>query len=427
MNKQTKLLTVAVALLGNLNLAAATSTADKPTGSFPSTPTAKRLPLVHGAIAVNAQDNRNVQAKGRITDQEGEPIVGASVIQKGTKNATVTDIDGNFTLDVPTGSMLVVSYIGYAEQTVTASANMNITLKSNVEKLDEVVVVGYGIQKKVNVIGSIASVDSKALESRGVADVSNMLTGQMSGVTITQNSGNPGQDGGTIRVRGVGSFGASPDPLVLIDGMPGNFYELMPADIESISVLKDASSAAIYGSRAANGVVLITTKRGAMGHTKVTYNGSVGLSKAVALPQMAHSYEYAEYLNMAIGKENFSQEAIRKFRDGSDPDNYADENMIEKLLGGHAFQTKHELSVNGGNQNITYALSAGYLRQDGLLKNNYMDKYTGRANIGLKFNDKLKLDVRLAGAVKDRNEPSTPGPLDFDGVKSVLQRGRKEP
>ena len=129
----------------------------------------------------------------------------------------------------------------------------------------------------------------------------------------------------------------------------------MPADIESISVLKDASSAAIYGSRAANGVVLITTKRGAMGHTKVTYNGSMGLSKAVALPQMAHSYEYAEYLNMAIGKENFSQEAIHKFRDGSDPDNYADENMIEKLLGGHAFQTKHELSVNGGNQNITYA------------------------------------------------------------------------
>ena len=143
--------------------------------------------------------------------------------------------------------MLVVSYIGYAEQTVTASSNMNITLKSNVEKLDEVVVVGYGTQKKVNVIGSIASVDSKTLESRGVADVSNMLTGQMSGVTITQNSGNPGQDGGTIRVRGVGSFGAPPDPLVLIDGMPGNFYELMPADIESISVLKDASSAAIYG------------------------------------------------------------------------------------------------------------------------------------------------------------------------------------
>ena len=427
MNKQTKLLTVAVALLGNLNLAAATSTSDKPTGTFPSTPTAKRLPLVHGTIAVNAQDNRNVQAKGRITDQEGEPIVGASVIQKGTKNATVTDIDGSFTLNVPTGSMLVVSYIGYAEQTVTASSNMNITLKSNVEKLDEVVVVGYGIQKKVNVIGSIASVDSKALESRGVADVSNMLTGQMSGVTITQNSGNPGQDGGTIRVRGVGSFGASPDPLVLIDGMPGNFYELMPADIESISVLKDASSAAIYGSRAANGVVLITTKRGAMGHTKVTYNGSVGLSKAVALPQMAHSYEYAEYLNMAIGKENFSQEAIRKFRDGSDPDNYADENMIEKLLGGHAFQTKHELSVNGGNQNITYALSAGYLRQDGLLKNNYMDKYTGRANIGLKFNDKLKLDVRLAGAVKDRNEPSTPGPLDFDGVESIIQQALRFP
>ena len=427
MNKQTKLLTVIVALLGNLNLTAATTVASKPTGAFSSASTAKLLPNGHASTAANKQDGRNLLAKGRITDQDGEPIVGASVVQKGTKNATITDLDGNFSLNVPPGSVLVVSYIGFAEQTVTASTNLNITLKSNIEKLDEVVVVGYGTQKKVNVIGSIASIDSKSLESRGAADVSNMLTGQMSGVTITQNSGNPGQDAGKIRVRGVGSFGASPDPLVLIDGMPGNFYELMPADIESISVLKDASSAAIYGSRAANGVVLITTKKGKAGQTRVTYNGAVGFSKAVALPQMAHSYEYAEFLNMAIGKENFSQEAIKKYRDGSDPDNYADENMIEELLGGHAFQTKHELSVNGGNQNITYALSAGYLRQNGLLRNNYMDKYTGRANIGLTFNDKLKLDVRLAGAVKDRNEPSTPGPLDFDGVQSIIQQALRFP
>ena len=427
MNKQTKLLTVIVALLGNLNLTAATTVASKPTGAFSSASTAKLLPNGHASTAANKQDGRNLLAKGRITDQDGEPIVGASVVQKGTKNTTITDLDGNFSLNVPPGSVLVVSYIGFAEQTVTASTNLNITLKSNIEKLDEVVVVGYGTQKKVNVIGSIASIDSKSLESRGAADVSNMLTGQMSGVTITQNSGNPGQDAGKIRVRGVGSFGASPDPLVLIDGMPGNFYELMPADIESISVLKDASSAAIYGSRAANGVVLITTKKGKAGQTRVTYNGAVGFSKAVALPQMAHSYEYAEFLNMAIGKENFSQEAIKKYRDGSDPDNYADENMIEELLGGHAFQTKHELSVNGGNQNITYALSAGYLRQNGLLRNNYMDKYTGRANIGLTFNDKLKLDVRLAGAVKDRNEPSTPGPLDFDGVQSIIQQALRFP
>ena len=165
--------------------------------------------------------------------------------------------------------------------------------------------VGYGSQKKVNVIGSIASVDSKTLESRATADVSNMLTGQLSGVTITQGSGNPGQDAGTIRVRGVGSFGATPDPLVLVDGLPGSLSDLTPSDIENISVLKDASSAAIYGSRAANGVILVTTKRGKEGKARVNYSGSVGMSQAVELPEMAHSYEYAEFYNKAIGAETY--------------------------------------------------------------------------------------------------------------------------
>lgn len=141
-----------------------------------------------------------------------------------------------------------------------------------------------------------------------------MLTGQMSGVTITQTSGNPGQDGGTIRVRGVGSFGATPSPLVLVDGMPGSLSDLSPDEIENISVLKDASSAAIYGSRAANGVVLVTTKRGKEGRTKVSYNGSVGFSKAAELPEMAHSYDYAKFYNMAIGTDTYTAEDIQSIR-----------------------------------------------------------------------------------------------------------------
>lgn len=257
--------------------------------------------------------------------------------------------------------------------------------------LDEVVVVGYGSQKKVNVIGSISTIDSKSLESRSVPDVSNLLTGQMSGVTITQSSGNPGQDAGTIRIRGVGSFGATPDPLVLVDGMPGSLSDLTPADIDNISVLKDASSAAIYGSRAANGVILVTTKKGREGKTNVIYNGSVGISQATELPDFAHSYEYAEYYNMAMGTETYTPEMIQKYRDGSDPDNYADEMYLEELLGGHAFQTKHELNVSGGNNRLQYMASMGYLRQNGLMDNNYYNRYSGRLNLNAQLSKNYHL------------------------------------
>ena len=287
--------------------------------------------------------------------------------------------------------------------------------------------MGYGSQKKVNVIGSIATVDSKSLEARSASDVSNMLTGQMSGVTITQTSGNPGQDGGTIRVRGVGSFGATPSPLVLVDGMPGSLSDLSPDEIENISVLKDASSAAIYGSRAANGVVLVTTKRGKEGRTKVSYNGSVGFSKAAELPEMAHSYDYAKFYNMAIGTDTYTAEDIQKYKDGSDPDNYADENYLEKLFGGHSFLTKHTLNVNGGNDRIQYMATAGYLRHDGLLKNNYYNKYNVRLNLNAKITKDLSMGIRLNGMASDRHEPSTPGQLDSAGYAGIMLAALRYP
>jgi TonB-linked SusC/RagA family outer membrane protein len=255
-----------------------------------------------------------IKVKGIVVDEQGESIIGATVIQQGTKNGTITDLDGKFVLDVPEGSHLVVSFIGYTNSIVSAKPSMTITLHSNISDLNEVVVVGYGIQKKVDVVGSISTVNSKQLESRGVSNVSNMLTGHLSGVTITQRSGNPGKDEASIRVRGVGSFGATPEPLILIDGLPGSWSDLTPSDIENISVLKDASSAAIYGSRAANGVILVTTKGGKDGRTRVSYNGSMGLSKAFSLPEFAHSYEYATYYNMAIGKNTYTDEMIQKLR-----------------------------------------------------------------------------------------------------------------
>lgn len=376
------------------------------------------------------QNNGKFKITGNVADNNGEPIIGASVVVSGTKNGTVTDIDGNFTLvsnsETPT---LNISYVGFDTQNIKVrpGQTVKVTLKENAQSLEELVVVGYGSQKKVNVIGSIATVDSKSLEARSASDVSNMLTGQMSGVTITQTSGNPGQDGGTIRVRGVGSFGATPSPLVLVDGMPGSLSDITPDEIENISVLKDASSAAIYGSRAANGVVLVTTKRGKEGRTKVSYNGSIGFSKAAELPEMAHSYEYAKFYNIAAGTETYKPEDIQKYKDGSDPDNYADENYLDKLFGGHSFLTKHTLNVNGGNDRVQYMATVGYLHHDGLLENNYYNKYNARLNLNAKITKDLSMGIRLNGMASDRHEPSTPGSLDSGGYAGIMLAALRYP
>lgn len=377
----------------------------------------------------SAQQDK-VSVKGTVVDAAGEPVIGAAVAEQGTTNGTVTDLDGHFSLTVNSDKAKIeVSYIGYVSQTLSVEAGkqMHVTLLEDTETLDEVVVVGFGTQKKVNVIGSISSVDSKKLESRATPNVANMLTGQMSGVTITQDNGNPGQDAGTIRIRGVGSFGATPSPLVLVDGLPGSLNDLTPAEIDNISILKDASSAAIYGSRAANGVILVTTKQGKEGKTHVVYNGSVGMSQATELPEMAHSYEYAEFYNMAVGKETYTPEMIQKYRDGSDPDNYADEMYLDELLGGHALQTKHELSVSGGTNKLQYMASLGYLRQNGLLENNFFNRYNGRVNLNAELVKNLKLSVGISGTISDRHEPSTPGALDVAGFKGIISGAVRYP
>lgn len=375
-------------------------------------------------IVITSESNSiHKKVKGMVLDINGEPIIGATIMEKGTTNGTITDFNGAFSLDVSDNAVLEVSYIGYKSQQINSLSNkpITITLKEDAEELEEVVVVGYGSQKKVNVIGSIASVDSKKLESRATSDVSNMLTGQMSGVTITQDNGNPGKDAGKIRVRGVGSFGATPDPLVLVDGLPGSLSDLNAGDIESISVLKDASSAAIYGSRAANGVILVTTKTGKEGKAKITYNGSVGIGKATELPEFAHSYEYAEFYNMAVGKDTYTPEMIEKYRNGSDPDNYPDENYVKELLGGKAFQTKHDVSVSGGTDKVKYMTSLGYMRQNGLVDNNYYNRYNARVNLGAELAKNLSMNIHLSGTISDRHEPSTPGALDVSGVDGIIR------
>lgn len=367
--------------------------------------------------------------KGTVVDEQGDPIIGASVVEGNSTNGTITDIDGNFTLTL-SGDKVNISYIGFSSRSLSVVDGKDlyhITLVEDTKLLEEVVVVGYGTQKKVNVIGSIAAVDSKKLESRTSSNVSNMLTGQLSGVTITQSSGSPGQDGGTIRVRGVGSFGATPSPLVLIDGLPGNLNDVNPADIESVSVLKDASSAAIYGSRAANGVILVKTKEGEKGKVSISYNGYVGFNKASELPQMVRSWEYAEMYNLAMGRKVYSEEDIEKYKNGTDPDHYANEMYLDDLLGGKGFQTGHEVTLNGGTEKTSYMLSLGYLNQDGLVKHNSYDKYTARVNLTNKLSEKITLTTRISGLKSKRGEPSTPGSMDTGGVGGLIRDALRFP
>lgn len=370
----------------------------------------------------------NSKVKGTVKDATGTPIIGANVLIKGTSTGTITDMDGHYELEVPAGAVLQVSYIGYDTQELAVGnkSAMNFQLKENTELLEEVVVVGYGVEKKVNVVGSISTVSAKKLENRSTPSVVNALTGQMPGVTVRQTSGSPGNDSGEIRIRGVGSFGATPSALVLVDGIPGSLSDLHMEDIESISVLKDASTAAIYGSRAANGVILVTTKTGKEGKTHVNYNGYVGFSEATAIPNKVDTWEYATLYNIANGSQVYSQEEIQKFRDGSDPDNYANNRYLDQLFG-TGVQTGHDLSVNGGNDTNKYMLSFGYLYQDGIVKRNDYSRYNGRLNLVTKLWPKVTLTSRLQGVYGVRNQPTTPYGKDSEGLNAIISNSLRWP
>ena len=289
-------------------------------------------PFAANAVNPSVADVNAVQqngtCKGVVKDAAGEAIIGASVVVKGTTNGSITDFDGNFELSgVKKGAVLQVSYVGYITQEVKYDGkDLNVILKEDNMNLEEVVVVGYGTQKKANLTGSVANVNNKLIESRPITSVSAGLQGLLPGVTVTQRSGQPGADNGTIRVRGTGTFNVA-DPMVIVDGVESTMNDIDANDIESISVLKDAASAAIYGSKAANGVILITTKRGKSGQSQVNYSGLVGWQALTQLPEYATSAEYAELTNQAyinVGKQPlYTAEQIEKYRNGSDPDNYA--------------------------------------------------------------------------------------------------------
>ncbi|MFD1000770.1 SusC/RagA family TonB-linked outer membrane protein [Ohtaekwangia kribbensis] len=375
------------------------------------------LGCLYASIPLFAQ---NITVKGKITSQDdGAGLPGVSIVVKGTSIGTTTDAEGQYSLSVPDqNAVLVFSFIGYKTQEVVVGAQTTIDmpLTSDVETLSEVVVVGYGEQKRETLTGSVSQVKGEDLVKSPQPNVSNTLAGRFSGVIANNRGGEPGYDGSSYNIRGLATTGNN-DVLVVIDGIPGQLgglERLNPNDIESVSILKDAS-AAVYGSRAANGVILVTTKRGKSGKPTINYSFNQGFSSPTRLPDMADAATYAtiqneiDYYNNKAGgmNQHYSEAEIQKFRDGSDPLNYPNTDWADATLKKVTLQNQHNLSISGGGQDVRYFVSLGKIYQDGLYKNGATkyNQYNFRSNIDANVTKDFKVSLSIAGRQEDRKYP----------------------
>lgn len=382
---------------------------------------------VTSKITSTAQQKKSKQINGVITDASGEAIIGASVIEQGTaSNGTITDMDGKFNLTL-SGTEVQVSYIGYVPQVIVIKPGVtayNVVLKEDTQTLDEVVVVGYGVQKKANLTGSVSSISAAALESRSVASVSAAMAGTMPGVTSIQTSGAPGAQTGSITIRGKNSINAA-SPLTIVDGVPGSMDNIDPMDIESITVLKDAASSAIYGVQAANGVILITTKRGKKGQkARVNYSGNVSWASPTARLNYLGSADYAMLYNEAVRNENpsapipFTEEDIRLFRDGTDPIGHPNTDWYKETFKNNGLEHQHNFSVSGGSDNTTYSISVGYISQDGLTEEKTFERYNGRFNFDSQISKWFSVGMNASASRGTQNDAHT----NFGGMMQLSNR-----
>ena len=354
------------------------------------------------------------KVSGLVRDANGEPIIGASVFVKGTKVGTVTNADGEFALDVPENGTLTVSYIGFATRDVAVKnhTNLKITLDEDAAKdLNEVVVVGYGTQKKASVTGSIASVTTKDLVQTPQANISNMLVGKMPGLIAMQRSGAPGEDNSTLLIRGVSTFSDNTAPLVMIDGVERpNYNGLDPNEIESVSILKDASATAIYGVRGANGVILITTRKGQKGKPRMSYSGNIAIQKPTALPHYLNSAQYCELYNEALKNDayvsggaytpRFSAEDIELYRNGTDPIFHPNMNWTGDFLRKTTTRTQHNFNISGGSDRVQFFVSAGFYAQEGMYNHTKIDNQHDVNAYDRRYNFRSNLDFKITQDVK---------------------------
>ena len=349
---------------------------------------------------------------GTVSDNTGT-LPGVIVTVKGTTTGVTSDIKGNYTLKAPGNAVLEFKMIGYQTKTIDINnqQTINVKLETDNKSLDEVVVVGYGSQKKINLTGSVSTISGDEMTQRPVVNVTTMLEGLAPGVAVNQGSGEPGNENASILIRGVGTFsGAGTSPLVLIDDVPGNLNDVNPSDIESVSILKDASSAAIYGSRAANGVILVTTKKGKAGKMKIEYDVNYGIAKATKLFQVVtNSVQYMEMYNQARinsglpdTSQMYSQADINAYATHPNSSLYPNTNWLNYIFRTAPTQT-HNLTFSGGNDKTTYDVNLGYSDEQGIMRGFDYQKYNIRTNIQSKINDHITFgsNILLKSGVRD--------------------------
>jgi TonB-linked SusC/RagA family outer membrane protein len=376
---------------------------------------------------------RNVT--GRVTSQEdGLGLPGVNVIEKGTSNGTVTNVEGMYSLSVAEGATLVFSSVGYTRTEIEIGNRsvIDLMMVPDIQQLEELVVVGYGTQKRISVTGAIVSVENDELIKNPSASISHSLAGRVTGLTSVQFSGRPGADDASIYIRGVGSLSeARSRPLVLVDGVERSFSQLDPNEVESISILKDASATAVYGIRGANGVIIVTTKRGSEGAPRIRMTTSFGLQQPTKIVEMANSYNYAIKHNEATLNDNpnafvkFSPEAVEAFRTGSHPQVYPNSNWASMLIKPFAPQDQQNINISGGSKIVKYFVSMGRLSQDGLFRTfNNPDSYTWgykrynyRTNIDVNMTETTRLSLSIGG--QNRNV-QRPGSMPVEGDFTVL-------
>ncbi len=374
---------------------------------------------------------------GRITDNGGQTIIGANILEVGTSNGTITDIDGHFTLLVADDAVIQVTYIGYHSLEINTSGQtvFNIILQEDTQALDEVVIVGYGTQRRESIIGSVTTVEPERLQVNQSRSISNALIGQIPGIIGIQRSGEPGYDSSDFWIRGISTFGAGAGALVIVDGIERSLDNLSPEEIESFSVLKDAAATAVYGVKGANGAIVIKTKRGTIGAPRVTVKADYGISEPVKLPSYVDGAKHMEVINAARTLSGmpatslYTQEQIDRTREGYDPDLYPDVYWLDMVTTNHATNGRVSLDVNGGTERLRYRFILGTFHETGIIQTDptspvdtqlRLNKYNVRSNIDMDLTSSTLFSLSVGGFISNRNAPGT-------GISTILDWSMQAP
>ena len=378
------------------------------------------MDLLAESFSVNAVTQQQITVRGAVVDETNEPIIGANVMIEGTNLGTITDLDGRFVISVPPNAKLKITFIGYKDQVIAAKGGkeIRVMMETDAQQLGEVEVVAYGVQKKVSITGAISSLKGDDLLKTPAGSISNMLSGQITGISSVQYSGEPGADAADLYVRGTATW-TNAAPLIQVDGVEREFSQIDPNEIESITVLKDASATAVFGVRGANGVILITTKRGLEGKARINFSAQGGVNIMSKQLDFANSYQYASYYNdMKMndgGVPTFSNEQLEKFRTHSDPILYPDINWLDYCMKKAAFQSQANMNISGGLENMRYFISVGFFSQGGMFKQlsaadnfnfNY-NRYNYRANLDFDLTKLTTLSVNIGGRIETKRTPES--------------------